>query len=443
MANKETDPRQVALSVLHATAKQGGWSEGILKKSLGGLDTRDGALATRLCFGVLQNQGLLDFYLGHYAKIPLKRMELMVVLVLRLGAYQILFMDKIPNSAAVDSAVTLTKKHSKNQRASGMVNAILRNLVRDIDTLPQIPDADPVEKMAIEFSHPKWLVEHLANEMPMEELSLYLAYNNGQPPITAMVNTTKATTQEVTTALTEQGVVVEAHPWLENCLRLSRTGNIEMLTAFQKGLFYIQDPASRLTIEGGVGPGATVLDACAAPGGKSMAMAIAMNNQGRVTACDLHPHKKKLIEAAAKRLHLDCVQGETADGKIFRPEWEGYFDVVLVDAPCSGLGVIAKKPDIRYKEPEALLQLPQIQSEILQNCSRYVKKGGLLIYSTCTILKCENQEVVEKFIANHPMFSLEPFTLPQPIGRVDQGQITLLPHKHDTDGFFMARLRKK
>ncbi|MFI3251093.1 MAG: 16S rRNA (cytosine(967)-C(5))-methyltransferase RsmB [Eubacteriales bacterium] len=435
----QNDPRQVALSVLHATEKQGGWSEGVLKKSLGGLDPRDRSLATQLCFGVLQNQGLLDFYLGSFSNMPLKRMELMVVLILRLGAYQILCLDKIPSRAAVDSSVNLTKIHAKNKGASGMVNGILRTLDRNLENLPPIPQTDPIEHLSVLYSHPKWLVERFSKELPPEELALFLAHNNSHPPITAMVNTTITTTEELTKTLEEQGVVVEKSDLLEHCVTISRTGNIEQLQSFQEGLFYIQDPASRLAIEGSVRPGMKVLDTCAAPGGKSMAMAIAMQNRGEIISCDLHPHKKKLIQASADRLKLSIIKPEVADAKIHRPEWDKVFDVVLVDAPCSGLGVIAKKPDIRYKDGNSIQNLPKVQQEILQNCSQYVQEGGLLLYSTCTVLTCENQDIVANFLQNNPDFSLESRSLP--IGEIDQ--ITLLPHRHNTDGFFIARLRRK
>ena len=180
------------------------------------------------------------------------------------------------------------------------------------------------------------------------------------------------------------------------------------------------------------------MDTCAAPGGKSFACAIQMGGEGEIISCDLHPHKKKLITAGAKRLDLSIVTPKTADGKVFRPEWEEQFDCVLVDAPCSGLGVIRKKPDIRYKDPEPLAQLPEIQMEILENAARYVKKGGTLLYSTC-----ENEEIVQKFLERNSGFSIQPVRLPNPVGTVEDGMITLWPHRHGTDGFFIAKLKKE
>ena len=218
----------------------------------------------------------------------------------------------------------------------------------------------------------------------------------------------------------------------------------EKLDAFRDGLFYIQDPASRLAVlAAGVEPGMKVLDACAAPGGKSFALSIAMEDRGAVISCDLHPHKKKLMQAGAQRLGLACMNPQTADATVFREEWADAFDLVVADVPCSGLGVIRKKPDIRSKDPELLAGLPEVQSRIIDNVCRYVKPGGVLLYSTCTLLEEENRQIVEAFLSQHSEFSLEPFSLPEPIGRVEEGMLTLWPHRHDTDGFFFAKLRRK
>lgn len=410
---------------------------------LSGLDRRDSALATRLCFGVLQNRILLDFYLAQFSKIPLKKLEYFVLQNLRVALYQILFLDKIPHNASVDAAVRLTKKHCKNPKASGMVNGILRNILRQVDSLPEIPQDNPLEALSIQYSHPLDLLQLLAKSIPEGELPDFLAANNSQPPITAQVNTVLSTQENVISALALEGVTANPHPWLPNALHLEHTGDLTQLTAFQEGLFYIQDPASRLAVEcSGVAEGQRVLDCCAAPGGKSMALAIKMHNKGEVISCDLHPHKKKLIEASANRLHLDCITAETVNAKDFTTPWNQSFDLVLVDAPCSGLGVIAKKPDIRYKAIEPLASLPKTQLAILENACQYCKVGAVLVYATCTILQEENQKLIAAFNIAHPEFSLEPFSLPEPIGEVPEGYVTLYPHHHGTDGFFMAKFRR-
>ena len=439
------DAREVALLTLNACERQGGWSDGVLKKQIAaaGLDSRDAGLATQLCFGVIQNRILLDFYLSKFSNIPLRRLEGKVLQALRLGLYQMLFLTRIPHSAAVDQSVALTRAHCKNPRAPGMVNAILRNLERSLDRLPTIPEDDPAEYYATLYSHPVWLVRELLETLGSEGTAAFLQADNSQPPITAMVNTVKTDLEGALEALQAEGVHGEPHPWLKNCLVLSRSGSLEELDAFQNGLFYVQDPASRLavlTLE--PEPGSRVLDMCAAPGGKSFAAAIQMRDQGEIWSCDLHPHKKTLIQKGGQRLGLTCIRPQTADGKVRRPEWEGAFDRVLVDAPCSGLGVIRKKPDIRFKDPEPLAGLPQVQSAILDNAAGYVKPGGVLVYSTCTILERENRAVTDAFLAAHPEFRRESFLLPGPAGEVPGGQITLWPQVHGTDGFYICKLRK-
>ena len=440
------DAREAAMLALNACQRQGGWSDGALKKQLSAaeLSGRDAALATQLCFGVLQNQMLLDFYLSKFSNIPLKRMEGKVVQTLRLGAYQMLFLTRIPHSAAVNSAVALVKAHCKNPRAAGMVNGILRSMERSLQNMPVIPQGDPVSYLSTLYSHPEWLVKEFILSLGEEETAQLLAADNSQPPTAVMVNTTRTTVETLKAMLEADHVEAEPHPWLENCLLLSRTGDLERMEAFQQGLFYVQDPASRLSVlAAGAKPGMRVLDCCAAPGGKSFAAAIAMENQGEIVSCDLHPHKKKLIQAGADRLGLTIITPKTADGKVFRPEWERAFDLVLVDAPCSGLGVIRKKPDIRYKDPVPLADLPAVQLDILRNAARYVRPGGTLMYSTCTLLYRENGEVVETFLAENKAYKAEAFTLPGPVGPVQSGSVTLWPHRHGTDGFFISKMRRE
>ena len=440
------DAREAAMLALNACQRQGGWSDGALKKQLSAaeLSGRDAALATQLCFGVLQKQMLLDFYLDKVSNSPLKRMEGKVVQTLRLGAYQMLFLTRIPHSAAVNSAVALVKAHCKNPRAAGMVNGILRSMERSLQNMPVIPQGDPVAYLSTLYSHPEWLVKEFILSLGEEETAQLLAADNSQPPTAVMVNTTRTTVEALKAMLEADHVEAEPHPWLENCLLLSRTGDLERLEAFQQGLFYVQDPASRLSVlAAGAKPGMRVLDCCAAPGGKSFAAAIAMKNQGEIVSCDLHPHKKKLIQAGADRLGLTIITPKTADGKVFRPEWERAFDLVLVDAPCSGLGVIRKKPDIRYKDPAPLADLPAVQLDILRNAARYVRPGGTLMYSTCTLLYRENGEVVETFLAENKAYKAEAFPLPGPVGPVQSGSVTLWPHRHGTDGFFISKMRRE
>lgn len=432
--------REVALRALIACEKQGAWSDGFLKKALrdAGLDNRDAALATRLCFGVLQNRLLLDHYLGKLSTVRLEKMEPAVRNALRLGTYQVLFLDRIPDHAAVSEAVSLARKGAKNPRSAGLVNGVLRSLVRQKDNL-KLP-SDP----ALRYSHPKWLADTFIRRLGREEAERLMAADNGEPPTCAQVNTTKATVDQVAASLRSEGVEVQAHPWLPDCLLLSHTGSLEELTAFREGLFYIQDAAAKLAVlAADPRQDMVVLDACAAPGGKSFAAAIAMCGKGKVISCDIHPHKIDLIRSGAKRLGLDCISAEVLDGRECKEEFLDNFDLVLADVPCSGLGIIRKKPDIRYKDPKPLEGLPRVQKAILDNVSRYVRPGGVLLYATCTLLERENEDVVHGFLDKHKDFTSESFEVPGNFAGAKEGMVTCWPHRHGTDGFFFAKLRRR
>ena len=435
--------REVAMLTLTACEKQGAWSDGHLKQMLREqhLDSRDAALATRLCFGVLQNRMLLDWHLASFCNTPLHKLDLKVLCALRVAAYQLLFLDKIPASAAVNEAVNLTKKHCRNPRAAGMVNGILRAMLRR-ESLPVPKGKDLPETLSVQYSHPRWLVEEFISALGPEGAEALLAADNTQPPISAQVNTCKATTEQTMELLASEGVHAQPHPQMRDCLVLSETGNLERLQAFRDGLFYVQDCAARLAVTAArLQPGQRVLDCCAAPGGKSFAAAIDLENRGEVISCDIHPHKIKLLEAGRDRLGLSVIHPMLQSASERREEWVNGFDTVITDVPCSGLGIIRKKPDIRYKDPEPIKGLPAIQAKILDNCSAYVKPGGTLIYATCTLLRRENEDVVLAFLAEHPEYEPEPLGLNVTGG--DQSMLTFWPHIHHTDGFFVARLRKK
>ena len=435
--------RESAMLTLAACERQGAWSDGYLKKTLREqqLDRRDAALATRLCYGVLQNKLLLDWHLARFCKGSLAALDIKVLCNLRVAAYQLLFLEKIPPSAAVNEAVDLTKKHCRNPKAAGMVNGILRSMLRQGE-FPEPKDSDKGKTLSIKYSHPLWLVKEFMSVLGSENTERLLAENNRQPPTTAQVNILRGGSEELAEALRGDGVDAQPHPWLSNCLLLSGTGDLERLAEFRDGKFYVQDAASRLAVTAaGVAPGSRVLDCCAAPGGKSFAAAIDMENRGEIISCDIHPHKIKLIEAGRDRLGLSIITPCFQSAAALREEWLEGFDTVITDVPCSGLGIIRKKPDIRYKDPEALKGLPKIQRTILDNCARYVRPGGTLLYSTCTLLCRENEDVVTGFLADHPQFELESFALPQ-FGE-QPGQVTFWPHIHGTDGFFVAKLRRK
>lgn len=435
--------RDTALRVLGSISMNSAWADAGLRARLqkDGLSGAEAALATRMVYGVLQNRALLDFYLGAYCTQKVNHLQPPLPDILRMGAYQILFLDKVPDRAAVNESVELAKKNGRGA-ASGLVNAVLRKVSMNKAQLPAIPDRDEAQYLSIRYSHPKWLVKRLLSLLGREEAEAFLAADNGVAPLTVQVNTLKTTAGELSAELTAAGVSVAPHPWVPDCLELSSSGDLTALEAFGRGEFFVQDPAAKLVgLIAAPKRGQRVIDVCAAPGGKSFGAAISMGDEGEIFACDLHEKKLVRITEGAARLGLRCIRTFAADGAVFRTEWAQSADAVLVDAPCSGLGIIRKKPDVRYKSPDDLFTLTVTQASILENAARYVKPGGALIYSTCTILPEENGQIVDGFLAAHPEFSRESFVLPEPLGE-QPGELTLWPHRHGTDGFYICRLRR-
>jgi len=436
--------RETALRVLVSCRTNGAWADAALKAQMerDQLSGADAGLCTRLVYGVMQQRLLLDHYIGAYCSQKPDHLQPPLLDILRLGAYQILFLDKVPDSAAVNESVNLTKK-VKRAQASGLVNAVLRKISQNKNDLPPIPDRDEARYLSIRYSHPKWLVKRLLAILGREETEAFLRANNEIAPMTVQVNPLKTTEDRLTAELEAAGVTVKPHSWVPGCLELSGTGDLTALESFRAGKFLVQDPAARLvSLIADIRPGQKVLDVCAAPGGKTFSAAFAMAGEGSILSCDLHENKLKRIREGAERLGLTCVETAAADGRTRKEEWVGGFDTVLVDAPCSGLGIIRKKPDTRYKKADDLFTLPVIQEAILDNAADYVRPGGTLIYSTCTILPEENEQVAAAFLAAHPDFTMEPFTLPAPAGETE-GQLTLWPQRHDTDGFYICRLKRQ
>ena len=432
--------RETALNALIACRKSGAWSNGVLKEYIqrDRLDSRDAALATRLCYGVLQNRQKLDFYLKQLLTGKLTGLHPVVRDILHLGLYQIYELDKIPDSAAVNESVTLAKKYNKNPKAASLVNGVLRNAVRSQGQLKE-----PVS-YADKYSHPDALLSLLKANLPKGKLEPMLIANNASPQTVVQVNTLRITAAALMERLAGEHVLAEPHGWMRDCLVLSGTGSIESLPSFKEGLFYVQDPAAKLSVLCARLPKeeTRVLDCCSAPGGKSFAAAIAMEGHGSITSCDVHAHKTGLIQQGAARLGLTNITVRQQDATQRLPQWVEAMDVVIADVPCSGLGIIRKKPDIRYKNLEEMKQLPALQLAILENQAGYVKKGGVLLYSTCTVLKAENQDVVHSFLEKHRDFSLEPLDLPEVFPKNETGMLTLIPGEYDTDGFFICRLRR-
>lgn len=436
--------RLTALRVLTACRVSDAWADAALKAQTArdGLSRQDAALAAQLVYGVLQNRLLLDFYLSAYCSQKLEHLQPPLTDILRLGAYQILFLDRVPDSAAVNESVELAKAFGRGQ-AAGLVNAVLRKIAGNKRQLPPLPEGDSLHRLSIQYSHPKWLVKRFTALLGPEEAEALLRADNAPAPLTVQVNSLKTTADALTQELREADVTVRPHAWVPNCLELSGTGDLTALAAFQAGHFLVQDAAASLVaVAAGPKPGDRVIDVCAAPGGKSFGAAMAMEDRGEVLACDLYEKKLRRIEAGAARLGLSCISTSAEDGRTVRPEWRDSADVVLADVPCSGLGIIRKKPDIRYKNPNELEMLPVLQSAILASAAAYVRPGGVLVYSTCTVLPEENEQVTDAFLAEHGDFSRESFFLPAPLGAVD-GQITLWPQRSGVDGFYICRMRRK
>ena len=434
--------RETALNALIACRKNGAWSNGVLKEYIlrDRLDRREAALAARLCYGVQQNRGQLDFYLKQLLTGKLKDLHPALRDILHLGLFQMYFMDRIPESAAVNESVSLAKKYCPKQRfAPGLCNAVLRNGARSKDTLKQ------PTRLEDKYSHPEKLIKLLGSYVGKERLEPMLKANNEAPDTVVQVNTLRTTIQALSALLEAEGVQVANHSWMPDCLVLSATGDLEKLESFQNGLFYVQDCAAKLSVLCAQLPKADVrvLDCCASPGGKSFAAAIAMGGKGQICSCDVHPHKTSLIANGAARLGLNCITACLQDATQPHEGWENAMDAVIADVPCSGYGIIRKKPDIRYKDPDTMKDLPALQLKILRQQAKYVRPGGVLLYSTCTLVWEENEGLVKSFLKEEPDFYLEPLPLPAVFPKNESGMLALVSGEYDTDGFFMARLRRK
>lgn len=434
---KTVNAREAALEILTRCRRDGSWSgaaaDAVIRKY--GLDRRDAALASRICLGVLQNDRLCDYYIDCFCKAKL---EPLVRDILRVGVYQLLFLDRVPARAAVSETVELCNRKNV-RRASGLVNAVLRRIAGEKDSLPAIPGEGTAEYLSVRYSHPAWLCEYLIEKKGCDFTEAFLRENNSPPKLCLQVNTLKVRTEDYTRALRRAEIAFrETEP--EGCVELEG-GLAAELPGYEEGLFYVQDRAARLTVEiAAPEPGMRVLDACSCPGGKSFAAAIRMENRGSILSCDIHEKKLHVLKDGAQRLGIDIIETRAMDAREYDPELRERFDLVIADVPCSGLGVIAKKPEIRAKDRESLRGLPEIQGAILENLSRYVKPGGALLYSTCTILTEENEDAALAFLKNHGEYRAEDFSL---CGIESQnGMYTFWPNTDGTDGFFAAKFRR-
>ena len=437
----ENAARKAALEALERCRRDGAWSasslDAVLKKYA--LEKRDAALAARLCLGVMQNSVYCDHYIALYSARRVDSLQPKLRDILRLGTYQLLFLDKIPPRAAVNESVALCRSAGL-EHASGLVNAVLRRIAENQEQLPPIPGEGTATWLSVRYSHPLWLAERLLQEHDYAFVEGFFSANNEIPGLTIQVNTAKVDAADYKRALSRAGIAYRDWPELPGCLELDG-GTVTDLPGYEEGLFYVQDRAARCAIEAAeVKSGMHVLDACAAPGGKSFAAAIAMQDQGSILSCDIHEKKLRLIRSGAERLGLGCISLRARDAREAEPAFREAFDLVIADAPCSGLGVIRKRPEIREKAESEIAGLPAIQRAILQNLGSCVRRGGTLLYSTCTILRAENEAVVEDFLRQNQEFSPEDFT----IGTIRSvnGCYTFWPQTDGTDGFFAAKLRR-
>ncbi len=442
-----TNARRGAVETLIRIHRDGSYSnivtDAFLKSS--DISKEEKSLFTRLVYGVIERRLTIDYCIDAVSSMSLKRMHPTVRDILRVGVYQLLFMDKIPVSAAVNEAVKLAKKMGQ-MKAAGFINAVLRNVERQKETvLENLPDT--MEGDAVRYSLPKELLSYW-RENYGEQADKMMAVLNDAPPQSIRVNTLQISTEAFCSRLEKAGVSFELHPYLPDSLHILSGSDWKGVAKIQENWYYYQDTASQYCcLSLGALPGERIADICAAPGGKSFTIAQYMQNRGALLSCDIYDKKCEVMTARAKELGISCMHTLTRDGSSSVPEeWKKAFDRVLCDVPCSGFGVIRRKPEIRYKPLSETATLPALQLEILSRSAEMVKMGGVLQYSTCTLRPEENEKVVAAFLESHPDFS--PRILPLlPCFEAAQlppsYQITLFPHIHGTDGFFIASFERK
>ncbi|MCD8106887.1 MAG: 16S rRNA (cytosine(967)-C(5))-methyltransferase RsmB [Oscillospiraceae bacterium] len=388
----------------------------------------DRRFISALYYGVIERRITLDAVIAKYSRRPIEKLSLEVREILRMGVYQLLYMDSVPDSAAVDESVKLAKLN--NQSASGFVNAVLRSFIRDGKKLPD-------GSLSLEYSCPEWLVNMWLRDYGEEVALSILKSSLGRPPTTVRLNTCKFDISDIIAELANDGIEAVPNEAIRDCYDLKNCSTAEKLSAYKKGMLHVQDASCQLcAAELGAKEYETVLDVCSAPGGKAFTTAEIMNDTGRVLAFDLHEKRAKLITEGAKRLKLGIISASTNNAKLFNDNIP-MADRVLCDVPCSGLGVIGRKPEIKYNysSERDLSQFPAVQYEILKTSSRYVKPGGILVYSTCTLNRAENDMIAEKFLQENPDFE------GCKLSHFDDYKVTITPATcpYGGDGFFMAK----
>ena len=405
--------RELALDVLTRVDVSHSYSNLQLNQALkkGNLDRSDANFATQMIYGTIQHLTRIDWMLAPLLTSPIEKLEPWVRNLLRLSLYQIFFLDRIPSHAVVNEAVNIAKKRG-HKGIAGMVNAVLRNFLRSKDQIRIPSDLSLTEKIALEHSHPKWFVSRLVEDFGVEEAEQICRVNNLPPFHSIRVNPliiSRDTMMDLLKEKYQDEVEIQPSPLSNQGIFVKGVGNLALTSWYEQGYFSIQDGSSMLVAEVlDAKPGMTVLDAAAAPGGKTTHIAEKMKDQGKIVAADLHQHKIRLIEEQQKRLGLHIIETIHSDARMLKEHFGPVFDRILLDVPCSGLGVIRRKPDLKWaKEEKQIGQITRVQREILESVSPLVKSGGVLVYSTCTIAKEENQEMILSFVKDHPEFTLD------------------------------------
>lgn len=434
--------REFTKDLLNACFEKSSYSNILLDNAFvkSDLTEQDKRFAANLFYGVIERRITLDAVINKYSKRPVEKLSSDVLQILRMAVYQILYMDSVPDRAAVFESVRLAKKN-KNSSLGGYVNGVLRAFIRDGKKIPEFDDR--ISNLSVKYSSPKWLIDKWISEYGENVTLAMLETSIGRPPVTARLNVLKKPFEEIIEDISKDGIKVKTREEVNNCVEfLNISDEISSLDLYSKGMFHIQDISSQLCCEIlDPKPNETVLDVCSAPGGKAFTIAEIMNNQGKVIACDLHKQRVRLIENSAKRLGIDIIEARLNDAAVYSDKI-GLADRVLCDVPCSGLGVIRRKPEIKYKNPSDFDNLKSIQRKILEVSSKYLKKNGVLVYSTCTLSRDENDEIVDWFLENNTDFekgSINGFS------SISDGEykITVTPKMFDSDGFFIAKLIKK
>lgn len=406
------------------------------------INNQERGFATELVYGVVENKYYLDYIIDKLSKIKTQKLSICVKILIRMGIYQLAFLDSISEYAAVNETVNLVKKYDK--RSSGFVNAILRNVIRNKEEVLKLDIDSKIMYLSTKYSYSPWMIKNWIKSFGEEFTKDLLEANNEKPNLYIRVNTLKITRDELISKLNEMGVKSYKVPMIDEAIRVENLKNIDNNDLFNQGLFTIQDISSMMVAKV-VNPkeNSLVLDICSAPGGKTTHVATLMNNTGKVIARDIFDHKLKLIQNTVDRLGLTNVEVEKFDALKLDENSIDKFDYVLTDVPCSGLGIIRRKPEIKYKAKAELKDLPLIQRQILDNASKYVKLNGTLLYSTCTIQDNENIDIINEFLKDNNNFKLVPINeVNVDLDNEDKGYLKIYPNIHGMDGFFIAKLKR-